>query len=357
MDIEELKRKLRRKTRKDRQGLNPNKQLSSGSTLLNLACSGHWKWAFYRGGYSLLVGDSDSGKSMLTMTVFAEAANNAHFDDYILIHDNAEHGVLMDLEEFFGTNMAKRIKEPSLGTSEWVEDFYYNLDELYSQEKPFIYILDSMDSIDSKQDYKAFKKQRAAREQGKDAGGDYKLAKPRLNSEGLRKAMANLPKTGSILIIVSQTRDAINRMPFGPEKTRSGGRALKFYARLEIWTSVMKTLSKEIRGIKHQIGIQCKINIRKNHITGAKHSVQFPIYNSYGIDDVGSCIDYLLANGVWKKQGNTINANDLELKGTRKVLIESIEEEGLENELRKLTARTWQCIKEQTRIDRKKRYE
>ena len=59
--------------------------LSSGSTLLNLACSNNPFGAFLAGHYYWFAGDSDTGKTFLCMTCFAEALRHPLFKNYKLI--------------------------------------------------------------------------------------------------------------------------------------------------------------------------------------------------------------------------------------------------------------------------------
>jgi len=155
-----MKRALLKKKKKKR----PFKErdlLSSGSTLLNLNCSGFSSGAFLKGLYIFLVGDTSSGKTFLTRTCLAEAAINTYFKDYRFIFDNAENGSIMDTEKFFGKAVARRL-EPPQGTrakpinSEFTEDFYYNIDDAFKDGRKFIYILDSMDALDTKADLKKF---------------------------------------------------------------------------------------------------------------------------------------------------------------------------------------------------------
>ena len=69
-DIESIKRRLASR-RKDP----PATGLSSGSVLINLACSGDPDYAYRTGGYYFYVGDSASGKTLLTWYALAEAAH------------------------------------------------------------------------------------------------------------------------------------------------------------------------------------------------------------------------------------------------------------------------------------------
>jgi hypothetical protein len=53
--------------------------LSTGSTLLNLACSDRPDAGYFKGAYYYLVGDSQAGKTWLLLSCFAEACRNPQF--------------------------------------------------------------------------------------------------------------------------------------------------------------------------------------------------------------------------------------------------------------------------------------
>ena len=75
--------------------INSECAVSTGSTLLNLACSDHPRIGFLMGGYYYLVGDSASGKTFLSLTCFAEACINPAFDNYRLIFDGINRRLLL----------------------------------------------------------------------------------------------------------------------------------------------------------------------------------------------------------------------------------------------------------------------
>ena len=107
-----------------------------------------------------------------------------------------------------------------------------------------------------------------------------------------------------------------------------------------------------------QTGIICKINTTKNHLTGKLRTIKFPIFHSYGIDDTGSCIDYLVDHKYWKKSGNTIDALvDFDLKMTRMKLANEIEDRGLTRQLRSLVGDIWAKIEKACVLPRARRYE
>lgn len=331
----------------------PDRLLSSGSTLLNLETSGHPAGAYLKGKYHHLVGDSSSGKSVYAFTALAEAAVSRHFRDYRLIVDNPEGGMMMDLEKYFGAGMASRIEDC---TSDSLDEFYFQTSQHIEDGIPFVKVLDSMDAFDSKEDEEKFEEDKKAHEEEKDSKGSYGVSKAKLNSVRLRHVKNGLRKTDSILLIISQTRDNIQFPSAG--KVYAGGRALKFYAASQMWLKRKKTLSKTVQGKPRQVGILTEIKLRKNHVSGREQSVEVPIYHSYGIDDIGSCIDYLVDEKHWKKPKQSIEAKEFGFKGTRDRLIAHIEQtEGGVLLLRRTTGKVWKRIVDATTVKRRPRYE
>lgn len=325
---------------------------------------------FTAGGYIYLVGDSASGKTWTSLTCFAEAMRNPEFKDYRLIYDDVEGGALMDFAYYFGEKVAKRMEAPAYKKkqpvfSQTVESFYYNLQSAIDAGRPFIYVLDSQDALTSEASTKKFKSQREASETGDAVKGSYGDGKAKYHSEHIREALQGIRRTKSILIVIGQTRDNLG---FGFEKkTRSGGKALIFYANLIVWTAIAYKLKKAVRGKDRTVGIVCSAEVRKNRITGKigkDRSVEIPIYYGLGMDDIGSCVDYLITEKHWKKvkvegEGNKklIKAPEFLFEGSRGKLIQYIEEEGLEAKLRKIVAQVWNEIEQETQPDRKRRYE
>ena len=338
--------------------------VSTGSTQLNLACTGRTKDGFRAGTYTLFVGDSSSGKTFLCLTCLAEASVNPEFDAYQLIYDAAENGAMMDFKRFFGEKMAERVMPPA-GTKEDpafstnVEDFYDNLDEALARG-PCIYICDSMDALTTNEEEEKLEQQKKARRGGKEATGTYGTSKPKINSQRLRMAISKIEKTGSILIIITQTRDNIGFGAMFTPKTRGGGHALKFYAHLEIWTSrkgSIKSKSK-IKGKIRQLGIKSLCKVKKNRHNGVEADALVPIYHSYGIDDIGSCIEYLLEEGYWKKVKGKVNAP--EIAGGQKLneeeLAKYVDQKGLKKKLRAIVGRHWKIVAESCKLDRSNPY-
>ena len=331
--------------------------LPSPSTLLNLACSDSAYGAFSVGRMINIIGDSSSGKTLFALSCLAEAAKKKCFDKYRLIFDDVENANTFNILYLFGQLLAKRIEPASLDTdnmpvpSETIEDMHCNIMDAIDHGQPFIYVTDSFDALDSEQDQEKIEDMRMARSRGTKSKGSYGMSKPKKSSELLRSICGKLKKTESILIIISQTRDNINPMSF-EKKTRSGGRALKFYAHHEIWLAMAK--KHESKGVI--TGANVKAKVSKNKLTGKVRNVEFPIFYDMGIDDIRSCIDFLVREKIWKKTKQTIEAKGLGIKGSMHKLIKTIEEKNLEHKLQKITDNAWNKIESSIRLNRKRRY-
>lgn len=370
---------------KKRQGINPDNLLKTGSTILDLAISGNPKGGFLKGKYFWIVGDSSSGKTFLALTCLAEATLNPAFKKYRLIFDNAEDGALMDMARYYGQAMADRTEPPAYGEygenkgvrffkpdakgkidnpafSERIEDFYYNLDDALTRAEggeEFVYVLDSMDALDSKYAQAKFKEAKREGRGGAVAKGDYGDGKAKQNSTRLRGAVQRLSNTNSILIINSQTRDNIDGGMFDPAQTSAGGRALKFYATVQLWSSVGSKIKKTVAGREVQVGVNCRVKTKKNRLTGRERAVEFPIYYETGIDDIGGMVDYLVHWKFWpKNKSGVIDASGdfNEVAHKREALIEWLEANDMREDLEEIVTDAHAEIERKATVNRRSKY-
>ncbi len=348
----------------------PEDFLSTGSTLINLALSGHPDRGVPTGTFLYLVGDSGACKTWMMLSLFAEAARNKRFAKHRLIYDAPENGALMDVPGYFGESTAKRIVPPR-GTvakpeySETVQQLYYNIDDALDKG-PCVYVDDSMDGLDADEDYEQFQKEKKAHTDNKEVKGSYGMAKAKVNSKNINRVVQRLRKTGSMLGIISQTRDKIGGMVPGL-KTRSGGKALKFYSHIEMWLSVKKPLARNQLGKRREYGSLISVDVTKNRINGWEGKLEIPFVKGYGIDDVGGMVRYLIdehrASGWTVKgrrddadEGGTVEAPEFEFEGKEEDLVQAIIHGGDVRELQMLCARVWGDIADSVRPPRPPRY-
>ena len=310
---------------------------SSGSTLLNLALSDNPHHGFFPGKLVNIIGDSSAGKSFLLWTIFAEIAHDKRFDDYDIIYDEPEVSFEFDIPKLFGGKTEKRVRTDI--RSETIEDFHDNVIKEVSKGKPIIYGLDSFDSLTSEAELK-----REVRD------GTYGMEKPKLAGIILRKICGKIADTGSAVFIISQTRDNIG-VTFGSKKTRSGGKALKFYSTHEMWLAVAGHIKPKGR----EVGVDVIAKLSKNKITGKLRTVGFPLIFDYGVDNLISMIDWLIEEKYWKKEGRKIICDFAEPMSMDN-LINHIQENNLTDGLISVVKTAWDDIEKSVATTRPPRY-
>lgn len=334
--------------------------LSLGITTLNLCVTGTTTGGVAKGQYLYYVGDSESGKTWFAMMVLAEAARNPAFAKHSLIYDPTEHGAGMDIARYFGNRLLTRIRPPVLKgkarSSRTVEELYFNLDREMDQG-PCVYVIDSFDGLTADADDAKFDDDREEFEKGKlPESGSYRMNKPKAHSQNINRTRQRLVETESIFVGISQTRDAIGS-PIPGAKTRSGGKALRFFADVELWTSIRGEIKKTALGKERIIGSFIEVAVRKNRATGWHGKlIPVPFLREHGMDDIGACVDFLIEER-WGKKDGTIAAPEFSFEGKRETLIQRIIKEQDERELQLLVAQTWKEIEEACHLERPRRYD
>lgn len=335
--------------------------LPSGCTLFNCACSGSPFGAYPPGRVINIIGDSSAGKTILTYTGLAEMAHNKIFDEYRLIVDQAEYGEDFDREKLFGRSFNQRVEPPNKLVSEdgepiyseTIQDFQMNVMSALENPRPFVYLLDSFDALDSEGERKKIEDKHKKWKKGtKDDTGSYGGEKPKKASELLRQIRGKIKHTKSVLIIISQVRDSLNAGLFSPKKTRSGGKALKFYSWYEIWLY----LGKKIKAKDTMVGVNTIASWSKNRQTGKLRQVEYPIYYDLGIDDITANIMYLIKTGFIKKNGKTLHVPEINFNGGTNELVRHIEKNNLERKIQEMVGTAWNEFEDSLKLNRKKRF-
>lgn len=330
----------------------PGKKLSSGSWLLNLACSNNPDYSMTTGRYYWMAGASSSGKTFWTLQHLAEAAINPEFDEYDLIFDDVEGGAMMDIAKFFGPKLAKRIQSPHTidgipSASDLITDFYGGLYKRFEmiekkKAKKFIYLCDSMDALRSGTSEEKFRESI----DNDDVAGDYNLEKAKTNSMRLPEVVAKCEEHDCIVIILSQLRDNIGAKMFQKKHITSGGNALKYYATWQLWSTLGKEFKKTVHGNDRQIGITSRISVEKNRLSGKEWVIELPIYWTYGIDDIGGCVDFLIDEKSIKNTKAGLIAPDFNFEGSRNELILKIHQDKMQRILKAAVVETWRDIEQ-----------
>ena len=339
--------------------------IPSGSTLINCCCSDSARGAWVPGTVVNVVGDKSAGKTMLAMSCMAEVAHDERFAHYRLDYRDIEARLNFDIPYLFGDRLASRL---NMGgkietVEDWLRDLWKILDDCELRKgPPTIYALDCFDFLTSPEEISKTKK----KSEGEKTKGSYAGARKAGDLTALlRLTIRRLEATKSLLLVISQVRENMDAGIFDPKLYRGGGYALGHACTHELWLFSRGKLKKTVRERERIIGAKTCPRITKNSLTGKARETEVNIYYDYGIDDIGSCVDFMVTEGFWKKKvdpktkkiTNTISVPILGIEGSRITIIQQVEEKGLEVRLRKAVGKAWREIEESMRLNRKKRFE
>lgn len=304
--------------------------VSTGCDVMNAALGGGW----VLGRVANIVGDRSSGKTLLAI----EASANFH---RVYTHGHIRYA---ESESAFDERYAEALGMPTAAidfgrdramrtVEDWYNDLEAFLDKCEKDKAPGLYILDSLDALsdDAEMDREIDK-------------GSYGGAKAKKSGELFRKLIDRIEKLNVLLIVVSQIRDKLN-VTFGETKTRSGGRALDFYASHIVWLAEIGKIDKTINGVKRVTGVNVRVKVKKNKVGLPFRECSYPIIFGYGIDDMTAGVEWLievkrdhrLEDLGMSKAGYKVRINNLRDKGGAEVA-------EIRDKLRQIIHDEWQAI-------------
>ena len=245
--------------------------ISSGCTVLDCVLGGGWPL----GRIVNVVGDRSTGKTLLAMEAIANFFPK--YDNGWVRYVEAESAFDEDYASALGIPMSRVESKNDLDT---VEAVFEDLDSI-SYEEPGLYIVDCLDALSDKA------------EMDRGIGeGSYGAAKAKKLSELFRRLVRKLAQKNIFVMIISQVRDNIGAT-FGEKHSRSGGKALDFYASQILWLAHIKTLKRTINKVERPTGITVRARCKKNKIGLPFRQCDFDIRFGYGIDDIGASTEFL----------------------------------------------------------------
>lgn len=277
--------------------------IKSGCVRLDNILSGGWA----QNRIINIVGDQASGKTLLAI----EACANFKMQyKQGLIH-------YLEVEDAFDVGYAEALGMPVSVIQfkqdiDTVEKWYRDVDKLIEERlkkkknEPLLYILDSLDALTDEAEKE--------RDIGDDSYGTQKAIKM---SSMFRQWIHGLGKADITLLIISQVRDKIGVM-FGSKKSRSGGKALDFYASQIIELALKKKLDKTFRGEKQVYAMDILAKCTKNKVGISFRTCDFILRIGFGMD----CV---LSSLFWLKKVKGLKELDIEDDNIKEVA-ESINE-------------------------------
>jgi recombination protein RecA len=258
----------------------------SGCQTLDLALGGGW--AERR--IANIVGDSSSGKTLLAIEAAANFAIK-HKKGRIRYRE-AEYAFQPSYAEALGMPLDRvDFGDQPLET---VEDLFEDLDQVTAKAtQPELYICDSLDALTD----------RAEVERDMNAG-TYGAEKAKKMSQLFRRLVGRLSTSNVTLIIISQVRSKIG-ITFGRKTTRTGGRALDFYASQVLYLAQAGKVVQTTHNVRRATGVIVKAKCDKNKVALPYRDATFEISFGYGVNDIWACLSWLKVTGFLGDLGLT----------------------------------------------------
>lgn len=276
-------------------------RIGSGCLLLDDALGGGWA----QDKIFNIVGDSSTGKTLLAI----EACAN-----FVLKHKDKAQILYFEGEAAFDEDYAASLGLPSesvtlirdLDTIEEISEYVnkeINTNVKAKNGNKLFVIIDSVDSFSTSLEVS----------RDKDDKGSYGTEKALALSQFFRKITRKLSRASVTMCVVSQTRQRIGVF-FGKAETRSGGKALDFYATQILWLTEIGKIKRTVDKIDAIIGIRVKARVEKNKAGPPFKEALISIMFNFGVDDLLTSLDYLKKVGKLKAAGwkdnytSTVNA-------------------------------------------------
>lgn len=265
----------------------------TGCLLLDLVVGGGKGLGFPYGWMVNIVGDKSSGKTFLFWEILA--ANYYKYKKHLKWnYDGVESGNTFETEHLYGEDFLDHPQHFNR-TSDLVEELDGNtslfLKEIRSINQRGIYGVDSLDGLSDLDKEKQEKELEKLAATGKmKEGGSYNTGiASHLSKQYFRTKAQKLANKRVLLIIISQVREKLNAMQFEKKVYRAGGKAMDFYAHTCLWLYTATKIKKNGK----IIGVIVKAKAEKSKTPRPFRECLFTIYFDYGIDNIGSCLDYL----------------------------------------------------------------
>lgn len=255
--------------------------IKSGCLILDLVLGGGWPL----GRISNVVGDKSTGKTLLAIEACANFANQ--YPKGTIYY--------LEAEAAFDKGYAKMLGMPEEGQKgktkvcfvddiNTVEGLFKNLFNLCEKktEDPVLYIVDSLDALDASE--KSFEDLHEKGYSGARKAGDMSIM--------FRKLAKKIKKRNIHLMFISQIRTRIG-VTFGKTTTRSGGKAMDFYASQVLWLYELGKRVKTIKSITRPYALDIKARCEKNKVSLPYRECRFDIYIMYGSDNFGASLNWL----------------------------------------------------------------
>jgi recombination protein RecA len=236
-----------------------------------------------------IFGPESSGKTTLALHTVAEAQKRGGVCAYI----DAEHAMDPEYAKKIGVKTNELfISQPSTG-----EEALAMVESFVESKNFAVVVIDSVASLTPKSEIEG------------EIGDQHVGRQARLMSHAMRKLVAIIANSKTIVIFINQIRQSIGAMPYAPQEFTPGGKALKFYSsvRLDIRRIAQIKKGEDI------VGGRTRVKVVKNKVAIPFKQTEFDIIYGEGISREGEILALGEKFGVITKTGSTYSYGEIKL--------------------------------------------
>ena len=249
--------------------------ISTGSIALDIALGVK---GLPRGRVTEIYGPESSGKTTLALHVVAEAQKLGGTCAFV----DSEHALDPEYAAAIGCNVEDLlVSQPDNG-----EQALTIAHTLVKSGGLDVIVVDSVAALTPRAEIEG------------EIGDSHVGLQARLMSQAMRKIVADLNNSHTILIFINQLREKIGVM-FGSPETTPGGRALKFYSSVRLDIRRIETLKEE----GEASGNKTRVKVVKNKVAPPFRQAEFVIEYGVGINRTYDIVDIATRMGIMKKSG------------------------------------------------------
>lgn len=337
----------------------PQWYVSTGSTSLNLAMTGHPDRGIPSGTIVEMFGLKQSGKSLVALTICREVQRMGGIAVYI----DSEQRFFRAFAEAIGLDFSEESElfmysdvpflEKVLEAIKYINKKYYISQKKQDNKIPLVFIWDSLHASAPEDEYE---------EDNVELGG-YKTQKARILSQEMQKINFSISRSGASLVILNQLRTNVGAM-VGDKYTTTGGMTVEYYSSIRVYLKQKLAYQEVVKD--GEIGRNMEAKIVKNSVHRPNLIAQFTVRYDSGIDDYPSFFEMLDKEKLLKKEKSSYvleypdpdTQEILELKFMRKTFKDKIIEAGLEDYVKSLVVNLMKFeYKRQDEDNKRKEYE
>jgi recombination protein RecA len=293
--------------------------LSTGNAMLDVAISNRPYGGLPVGRITEITGLEQSGKSLLSAHLLAEAQRKGG----VAVLIDTETAVSREFLEAIGVDISKLLYV-SVDTVEGIFEACETIIEQVrkgDKDRLVTIVVDSVAAASSKKEMEA--------DYDKDG---YATDKAIIISKAMRKITNMIGRQSIALVFTNQLRQKMNAM-FGDPWTTSGGKALAFHASVRLRLKNMGQLKAGDR----IVGIKVRCQVIKNRMGPPLRHADFDIFFDRGIDNYGGWISVMKDAKLVKQGGAWYTYTDIEsgeeIKFQAKDFVSILEDEDLKDQI------------------------